>query len=176
MGKKAEGEELVSQLEQLITEKTGAYPQLKDKTAAFFYFTPTDLGKFYVYLPADPRASFLTDLGLEFPKSILDMAKGSKDFSVELSAENADILKDVDVIIAYGDETLTKALQADPLLGTIPAIKNGSIAMLKDNTPIAASSTPSALSIPATLDEYLTLLGEAADKVDRNALSIRNRG
>lgn len=165
MGMQAEGEQLVSNLEQLITEKTSAYPQIKGKTAAFFYFSPSDLGTFYVYLPTDPRAAYLNDLGMEVPASVAKMAEENDSFAVELSAENVDLLQDIDIIIAYGDDTLLKALQADSLVGTIPAVKNGSVALLTDGTPLAASSTPSALSIPAYIDEYLGLIGEAADKV-----------
>ncbi len=166
MGMKAEGEQLVSELEQLITEKTSEYPQIKGKTAAFFYFNPSDLGKFYVYLPTDPRAAYLTDLGMGVPESVTKLAKGAESFAIELSAENVDLLQDIDIIIAYGDDTLLEALQADSLVGTIPAVKRGSVSLITDGTPLAASGTPSALSIPATIDEYLGIIGEAADKVE----------
>lgn len=165
IGMQSEGEQLVAQLEQLIVEKTSAYPQTAGKTAAFFYFNPADLGKFYVYLPADPRAAYLTDLGMAFPGSVLKLAEASGSFALELSAENADVLKDVDMIIAYGDATLLEALQVDALVGMIPAVQRGSVVLIEDGTPLAASATPSALSIPATIDEYLNLIGEAADKV-----------
>lgn len=165
MGMKTEGEQLVTELEELIAEKVSSYPQMEGKTAAFFYFNPSDLGKFYIYLPTDPRAAYLTDLGMEFPESVLALAGDSASFALELSAENADVLKDIDIVIGYGDATLLEALQSDSLLGTIPAIERGSVVMIKDGTPLAASGTPSALSIPATIDEYLKLVGEAADKV-----------
>lgn len=166
MGMKAEGEQLVAQLDELIAEKISEYPQIKGKKAAFLYFNPTDLGKIYIYLPADPRAAYLTDLGMEFPESILNIAESSSNFGIELSAERVDALQDLDIIIAYGDAALLEALKADPLLGTVPAIKRGSVALVTDGTPLAASGTPSALSIPATIDEYLKLIGEAADKAE----------
>ncbi|KPU42454.1 putative siderophore-binding lipoprotein YfiY precursor [Oxobacter pfennigii] len=165
MGMKAEGEKLVSELEQLISQKIAAYPKISGKTAAFFYFNPSDLGKFYVYLPADPRAAYLTDLGLKFPESVLSLANDSESFAVEISAENVDILKDVDIAIAYGNAPLLKSLQSDSLMGTMPAIQRGSVALIQDGTPLAASGTPSALSIPATIDEYLSVIGKAADLV-----------
>lgn len=165
MGMETEGKELVASLETLISDKTAEYPNLKGKTAAFFYFNPSDLGKFYVYLPADPRAAYLTDLGLEFPESVSKLGEENNSFTVELSAENADLLNEIDIMVAYGDENLLKALQADSLLGTVPAIKNGAVALIEDGTPLAASGTPSALSIPATIDDYLKILGETADKV-----------
>jgi iron complex transport system substrate-binding protein len=165
MGMKAEGEQLVSDLEQLIAEKTSEYPQIAGKSAAFFYFYPSDFGKFYVYLPSDPRAAYLEDLGLTVPESVAKLAESSDSFALEISAENIDQISDIDIIIAYGDSSLLAALQADSLVGTNPAVKRGSVVLIEDNTPLAASGTPSALSIPATIDEYLSLIGEAADKV-----------
>lgn len=165
IGKKDEGEKLVSNLEKLIKEKTSDYSNLKGKKVAFCYFNPADLGKFYIYLPADPRAAYLTDLGLEVPESITKLAETSDSFAVEISSENIDKLKDVDVIVAYGNDKLLKQLQSDALLGTVPAVKRGSVALIEDGSTLAASGTPSALSIPATIDEYLKVLNEAADKV-----------
>ena len=165
IGMKEEGEGLVTQLEQLITDKTATYPELSGKTAAFFYFSPNDLGKFWVYLPSDPRAAYLTDLGMAFPQSVLDLTDESSSFALELSAENVDLLTDIDVIVAYGNSELLALLQADPLVGTLPAVQNGSVAIIEDGTPLAASGTPSALSIPATIDEYLSIIAAAAAKV-----------
>lgn len=165
MGMKAEGEALVQSLEAFITEKVSAYPQIEGKKAAFFYFNPADFGKFYVYLPSDPRAAYLTDLGMAFPDSVLALTDDTSSFAIELSAENADLLTDIDIMITYGDETLLAAMQADPLIGTIPAVQRGSVAVIEDGTPLAASGTPSALSIEATIDEYLKIIGEAADQV-----------
>ena len=163
MGKQAEGEKLVEELDALIKEKTANYTDLKGKTAVFCYFNPADLGKFYIYLPTDPRAAYLTDLGLSFPESISKL--GSDSFSIEVSAENIDVLKDADILVAYGNDDLLKALQSDALLGTVPAVKNGAVALIEDGSVLSASCTPSALSIPATIDEYLEILGAAASNV-----------
>lgn len=163
MGKQAEGEKLVQELDALIKEKTANYTDLKGKTAVFCYFNPADLGKFYIYLPTDPRAAYLTDLGLSFPESISKL--GADSFSIEVSAENIDVLKDADILVAYGNDDLLKALQSDALLGTVPAVKNGAVALIEDGSVLSASCTPSALSIPATIDEYLEILGAAASKV-----------
>ena len=46
----------------------------------------------------------------------------------------------------------------------VPAIQRGAVAVIEDGTPLAASGTPSALSIPATIDEYLKIISEAAGK------------
>lgn len=165
MGMQAEGEVLIKDLEALIATKISETPQIAGKSAAYFYFNPADLGNFYVYLPEDPRAAYLLDLGMTVPESVKKMAEETDSFAIALSAENADLLYDIDLIIAYGSPELLSALQADPLLGTIPAIANGAVALIEDGTPLAASATPSALSIPATIDDYLRIIGEAADKI-----------
>jgi len=165
MGKRDEGEKLISDLEKLIEEKTNEKPNIKGKKAVFCYFNPADLGKFYIYLPTDPRAAYLTDLGMELPESVKKLAETSDSFALEISSENIDKLADVDIIITYGTDALLEQLQKDNLLGTVPAVKNGAVAILEDGSALAASSTPSALSIPATIDEYLSIIGKAADKV-----------
>lgn len=163
VGRGPEGEKLVQDLEAFIATSVEGYPQLAGKTAAFFYFNPADLGKFYVYLPSDPRAAFLNDLGFTVPGSVTELSKTATSFAIEVSAENADVLNDIDVMVAYGNQELLALLQADPLLGKVTAIKNGAVALVEDNTPLAAAGTPSALSIPATLPDFLKLLGAAAD-------------
>ncbi len=80
----------------------------------------------YIYMPLDPRAAFLEELGMKVPESITSMA-GDGDFSVDLSAENIDLLNDVDVIVCYGDDSLLGELQANELMSTVPAdCKRGS--------------------------------------------------
>ncbi|WP_099469695.1 iron-siderophore ABC transporter substrate-binding protein [Konateibacter massiliensis] len=165
MGKEAEAKELIAQTDELISTKVSEHSVLEGKTAAFMYFSPSDLGTFYVYLPVDPRAAYLTDLGLAFPESVTALAEGETSFTVTVSAENIDQLTGIDIIVTYGDASVLETLQADSLVGTLPAIANGSVVMIEDTAEISASCTPSILSIPATIDEYLSLLSEAAEKV-----------
>lgn len=165
LGKKAEGEALVADLDKVIEEKTSKYPSIKDKKVAFCYFSPADLGNFYIYTTTDPRADYLIDLGMVEAESVKKIAGDSNSFAIEISAENIDQLTDVDIIVAYGNDELLKQLQADKLLGTLPAIKNGAVALIEDGSALSASATPSALSIPATIEEYLSIIGKAADNV-----------
>jgi iron complex transport system substrate-binding protein len=174
MGMAAEGEQLVKDLEALIAEKAARYPQIAGKTAAFLYLDAADLSTISAYTPADPRTAFLADMGMPLPASIAALVEGSDSFYLTISAENADMLSDIDIIFTYaagnnfterieGNEFLTQ-LQNDPLVGTIPAVRRGSMIFLEEG-PLAASTTPSALSIPWAIDEYLALTAEAADKI-----------
>lgn len=164
LGMKAEGEALVKETENTIKEKVSAYPNIAGKKVVLTYISVDDLSKIWVYTPGDPRAAFLLDLGMVYPESVINAVKDDS-FALELSAENADILNDADLIITYNAEGLLEKLQADPLLGKIPAIQRGSIVMIGDNTPLAASINPNPLSILYTTDEYLDLIGEAVNKI-----------
>lgn len=165
MGMKKEGEQYVADLEALIAETTGKYPQLKGKNGAFLWIEATDLSSFYLYFPIDTRAAYLTDLGISFPKELEKLKTDDGSFAVSISAENIDILNDLDLIVSYGDATLLQTLQADPRFGTVPAIQRGSVVFIDSNTELAGAATPSALSIPAIIDEYVALLAKAADKI-----------
>ncbi len=165
MGMLAEGEALVAQTDALIQSKLDEHPVLEGKTAAFLYVNAADMGTFYIYLPSDPRASYLMDLGLALPDSVSAMAGPADSFSLTVSAENTDKLNDIDIIVAYGDDTLLGAMQADKLMSQIPAVANGAVVLLPDTSPLAAACNPTVLSIQSQLDEYLTQLDKAASNV-----------
>ncbi|MDO4634113.1 MAG: iron-siderophore ABC transporter substrate-binding protein [Eubacteriales bacterium] len=166
MGMKAEGEAKVAEVEALIEEKIAEHPEFAGVKAGFFWINPDDFSTFYAYLTADPRASYLTDLGFELPESIAALAEGNDAFSVTISRENVADFADVDLMVVYGDEALLEALQADELMSEIPAIKDGAVVLLDSTSKLAASTTPTVLSIPATIDEYLTELSAACGKIN----------
>lgn len=166
LGMPEKGEEVIATAEQAIADAVAKHPEIEGKNALFTYFTATDLSSFYAYLRADPRADYLPDLGLGYPESIESLAVDANTFSISVSAENADQLSDIDVIITYGDEALLQQLQDDALLGVIPAIKNGAVVLLDGTTHIAGASTPTCLSIPATVDEYVGMIAEAVAKIE----------
>ncbi|WP_408072467.1 iron-siderophore ABC transporter substrate-binding protein [Butyrivibrio sp. JL13D10] len=165
LGLEAEGRNLVHETEALIADKLSQYPDLKDKKVAFFWLSEDDLGTFYVYTQNDPRAAFLSDLGFVMPDSIKNLITNDQDFSITVSAENADLLTDVDIIITYGTESLVDAMQADGRFSNVPAVKNGAFVLLDSNDVLAAASTPTVLSIPYAIDDYLKALNDAAEKI-----------
>ncbi|UGB30944.1 iron-siderophore ABC transporter substrate-binding protein [Metabacillus sp. B2-18] len=165
MGMEEEGKQLIADTEKLIEEKASEHAEIKGKKAAFVSISAEDLSKFYIYSPGDPRGAFLTELGMEYPESITSQITDPNSFYIEVSAENADMLNDAEILVSYGDENTLAALQADPILGKVPAIERGSVVIIGDNTPLAAAGTPSPLSIEYSIDEYLTLLSEAVSKV-----------
>ncbi|MDQ0185792.1 ABC transporter substrate-binding protein [Cytobacillus sp. FSL R5-0569] len=166
MGMEKEGEQLIKDTEDLVAEKVAEYPELKGKKVVWANFSANDLSQFHLYTPADPRVAFLKEMGLETPESITNLIQDENAFSLSLSAENADVLNDADIIIGYNDESTYDAVKADARLGKIKAIERGSVVFIGNNTPLAASGNPNPLSIEYTIDEYLELIADAVEKVD----------
>ncbi|CAM4408655.1 iron ABC transporter permease [Paenibacillus macerans] len=166
MGMKAEGEQLIKVTEDMVNEKLSQYPQMKGKKVVWVNFSAEDLSQLHIYTPVDSRVAFLYELGMVYPESVTNQITDPTSFSLNLSAENVEALYDADLIVGYGNDELLKTLQADSLLGKIPAIQRGSVAFIDSDTPLVAAGTPNPLSIAYTIDEYLALIGGAIDKIN----------
>ncbi|RRD30134.1 ABC transporter substrate-binding protein [Actinomyces bowdenii] len=164
IGKKAEGEALITELEGLISTEVGKHPQIKSKSAAFFYVDETS-SKLGFYNTVDPRTAFLADLGMELPASVKKASEANPTaFNTDISEELVDQLSDIDVIVMYGTPDRLAELQKDSLKGRIPAIANGAVAFVGDSNAMAASTNPGPLSLPWGIDKYVELIADAADK------------
>jgi iron complex transport system substrate-binding protein len=159
-----EGEQLITDLDAEVAAALAAHPELDGKKLLFSYIDPTDLSQIGFYTSHDTRPGFLAELGLPLPAVVEEESAKTEEFFVTVSSEQADRFADVDVFVTYGeaDGEIIAQLQADPLLSTIPAIANGSIVILQNSTPLAASANPSPLSIGWGIDEYFALLAAAA--------------
>lgn len=160
LGLAAEGEELIDELEAETAAALAAHPELDGKKIMFAYIDPTDLSQVGFYTSHDTRPGFLADLGLPMPTIVADESAKTEEFYVQVSSELADSFADVDVFVTYGepDGAIIGQIQADPLLSKIPAVANGSIAILENSTPLAASANPSPLSIGWGIDDYFDLI------------------
>ncbi|NPC96493.1 iron-siderophore ABC transporter substrate-binding protein [Nocardioides sp. zg-DK7169] len=162
MGLAEEGEELVDDLEGEIADTVAKHEGLAGKGAMFLtHVDTTDLSEVSFYTTHDTRARFFEDLGLATPKSIATASAKTDQFSLTRSAEQVDALDDVELIVTYGDESLVKALESDPLLSKMPAVENGAIVLLPNN-PLGTAANPTPLSISYVLDDYVTMLAEAS--------------
>ena len=157
LGLADEGQKLIDDLQKQTDAALDNHPKLKDAKLLFTYIDPSDFSQVGFYTPIDTRPGFLLDQGLPEPDVLKDY-DDTTEFYVTVSAEEVDKFDDVDVFITYGDDSMIKDLQADPLLGKIPAIAEGHIAVLPDATPMANSANPSPLSIPWGIDDYFAIL------------------
>src|SRR5690606_26803973 len=125
-----------------IATAVEARPELEGTTAMFTSVDPNDLSTIGFYTTLDPRAAFLTELGMEQPSAVEEGSDGTDQFWLTRSAEEADAFDDLDVLITYGDAegAIVDQLQGDKLMAQIPAIADGAVAVLVNDTPLAASA------------------------------------
>jgi iron complex transport system substrate-binding protein len=163
IGLGAEGDALIDTLHGEVGDALGEVPQLKDAKVLFSYIDPADFSKIGFYTDHDTRPGFLQSLGMPEPRVVKEESAKTDEFYVTVSSEQADRFDDVDLFVTYGDDaaTMIAKLRADPLLSTIPAIKAGHIAVLRNDTPLAASANPSPLSIGWGIHDYFRLLADA---------------
>ena len=160
IGLEKEGKALIEQLRSEAETALDAHSELKDKKVLFAWFEESDLSQVGYYTPTDPRDGYLRDLGLPMPQIIADN-KDSSEFYLMLSAEEADKLDDVDLIVTYGDDSTLASLQADPLLSKVPAIAEGHVAVLDRTAPLAAAANASPLSVSWGISDYFDLMSSA---------------
>lgn len=164
LGVSEQGEALVSEMEQKMSDIIAAHPEFAGKAFVWISFKETDLSSLHAYSPIDTRCAFLSEFGFEYPESVSQyMVDGQ--YSLSLSAENADLLYDADFIIGYSTAEAYAAAQADPVLGEIPALKNNAIVGIDNGTPLAASLTITPLSFFGCIDDYVEKLAAAVANV-----------
>jgi iron complex transport system substrate-binding protein len=165
MGLAEEGEQLVADLDAQVDAAYAEHPELDGKTIMFSYIDPTDLSQVGFYTTHDTRPGFLAEVGMAMPAVVAKASAETDEFYVTRSVEDLGAFDDVDIFVTYGDAegTLLDKVTTDPVLSQIPAIERGSVAVLEESTPLAASANPSPLSIGWGIDEYFDLLAEAAE-------------
>lgn len=164
LGKKDEGDKLVTDTKKKISDAVAKHSELKGKTASWIYFTPTNLNTVGIYTPLDARPRTLSEFGMKDGAGVAKLTKGSDKFFVDLSAEKAAQI-DSDVVVFDSLQGADgKKVKSNALLGKIKALKNDSYYELKDQKLSAAMSIPTPLSIPVALEGFLPKLAEVAKK------------
>jgi len=167
LGLEDEADDLIAETESVIEDAITANPELEGKSFAYIYLDPSDTSAAAVYLPGDTRIEFVKELGLVASDGVTELAEQNEgQFYASLTSENLDMLADADIIVNYGSADTLAAMQADPLIGSLPAVQRGSVVIIDNADPLAAAfTTPTVLSIPWGIDEYMSLLSDAASKV-----------
>lgn len=162
IGRPDQAQESIEQTEAAFEETVAEHPELEGTSFAWGWFTPTDLSTIGLYTVHDLRPQFLTELGMVNAPVVEELSEGNGTFSANLSAEQADTL-DADVFIFYADGELGgKDVLSDPLLAQIPAMESGAYVASTDQQAALGMSSPTPLSIPFALENFVPEVAEAA--------------
>lgn len=159
MGKAAEADALVGELEQFIVDETARYPQLAGAT---FATIAEWNGQINVYGNLDSRVKFLVDAGLVSAPSVSELANG-QDLYFMLSFENLDQLT-ADVLVSYFETPETDAAFFDnSVVALAPQVATGAVARVVGAELINSISPPSALSLKWGYPKYIKLIADAVE-------------
>ncbi|WP_029069094.1 ABC transporter substrate-binding protein [Jonesia quinghaiensis] len=158
LGKTAEAEQVLTDIDETIAAKATEHPEFDGLSIAQVWDVA---GTLYVYLPADPRVEFSEDLGFVSAESVNELDTGESTFFFTLSNELLDQLE-ADVLLVYGDtqENVDAFLDSDAAK-LLPQKDGGMIAEVIGAAEVASVSPPTALSLTWGIDSYVTQLSEA---------------
>jgi len=157
MGKKAEAEALVSDLEQFIIDETAKYPEVQ---GASFATVAEYNGEVAVYANLDSRVKFLVDAGMVSAPSVTELAQGES-FFFSLSFESFEQLT-ADALISYFETPEDDAaFFGNPVIALHPQVQDGAVAHVIGAELINAISPPSALSLKWGYPQYIKLIADA---------------
>lgn len=166
LGKTEEAKKLVAETEQTIDAKASEYPQLAGKSFIYGNLEPAKGDGVNVYTMNDNRPKFLTSIGMKQADVVTNATSDSGEFFIPWSAEKANELES-DIFVTWVPDAKTKQqVIEDPLLSQIPAVENDALVADSDNTLTLSISAASPLSLPWALDQFLPMLGEAADAAE----------
>ncbi|WAP52276.1 ABC transporter substrate-binding protein [Arthrobacter sp. ATA002] len=162
LGLSGKADELIAETEQSIRDTAAEYPELEGKTFIYGNLAPANTS---IYTGLDNRPKFLTELGMVQAPVVEENAPGGE-FFYPWADENANQLES-DIFVTWVlDDAAAAALTTDPLLGQIPAVKNGGLVADSNAERVFAVSAISVLSIPYALDNVVPMIAEAAAAVD----------
>jgi iron complex transport system substrate-binding protein len=163
LGRSAEADELLADIEAQISEQVDAHPELQGKTVAMVWNTPD---AFYVYKPADARVEFAQGLGMQNAPSVAALESGEETFYYTLSTERlSELTSDVLVSFADTDEASKAFLDSAPAK-LMEQVQQGRVAEVVGAELVAAVSPPTALSLTWGLEDYVEVLSRAAKAAD----------
>jgi iron complex transport system substrate-binding protein len=157
VGKPAEAEAMVKDVEAYFAEVRAAHPEFAGASAV----VATPYEGIWVYGPEDVRGRLLTTLGFTLPEGLAAIT--GAEFGGNLSMERADML-DVDVII-WLDADEAQGPLGGPVYSSLDVHTQGREIFLDsyDDPLGAATSFVSVLSLPYLLDGLVPQLAAAVD-------------
>lgn len=160
MGKSDETAELIDGIKTQFAETTAKHPEFADVTFSYIYNTgPGSLG---VFLAEEQRVAMVRALGLQVDPVVNTLEETEGTDSAVIGLENADLLKDSDLLFTFYSDAENRAeIESQDLYKNIPAVARGSIVAPSDQPFVTGSSIINPLTVPWALERYVPLINTA---------------
>ena len=153
-GRNELADEVEADTQKLYEDVQKDTPEIQGKTFIWAALSTADLSQIPFYTTEDARPDFLSDLGMKNAPVVEENTKKGE-FFAQVSAEKASELES-DFLFTYAVEDADAETYAkDKLIGQIPAIKDGHMWASTDNVASLAAGTPTPLSVPYAIDEFV---------------------
>jgi iron complex transport system substrate-binding protein len=154
VGKRDQAQTVIEEVETLFADARTSNPNFEGKNIAVAYYYDEKYG---IYTAQDSRARFFTDLGFVIPGELVELAGES--FYADISTERLDLLEQDTIAIVNLQfiEGGREALEAQPLFGSLNAVKEGRVVYLDEEAENALGFS-SPLSLPFALEAALPQL------------------
>lgn len=167
LGKDAEAEALVKDLEGKIADAAAKHTALKDATFIYGTVDPSAADQISLYTLADNRPRFLESLGMKQAPVVTENSPADQAFFFTWSPERADELES-DVLVSWAlDDSAAEKIAADPLLSRIPAVAKDALVLQTDQQQVLSVSAISPLSIPYALEHLVPPIADAAARAKK---------
>lgn len=161
LDKEEEAQELLDQADAAVAAAAAAHPEFEGVVFSYGWFLAEGETSLGLYLPRDPRVPLLEQLGFTYSPDIAALEETTKEFYANVSLEE---LGDIDsqFHIGWGNtpEDVTHTV-SDPLVSRWAPIANDSYYFFDDQRLAWATTAPSVLSIPSTIDDLADALSGA---------------
>ncbi|HET8960885.1 iron-siderophore ABC transporter substrate-binding protein [Nocardioides sp.] len=160
LGRSELADEIEGETQASIDAAAEEHPEIQGKTFIYAALSTTDTSKVDYYTPEDLRPQLLTEIGMK-NAPVIEKLSEKGEFYGTVSAERAAELES-DVFITYAEKKSDlEAYTEDPLLGQIPAIESGHVLASTNKADGLGFSSPSPLSIPWAMDNFVPQIAEA---------------
>nr|WP_218680624.1 iron-siderophore ABC transporter substrate-binding protein [Rhodococcus qingshengii] len=156
VGREADGEKLVADIDRQFADARSAHPEFADQTAVIISVDATP--EFYAFSSEDARGRVLGSLGFKPARAVEALMNG--EFYAPISTERLDLL-DVDRLVVIGNPDAAQAVRNNPGFQQLDVVKDNRVVYVNDDQAPqvgAALTASSALSLPWATSQLLAEL------------------
>jgi len=152
LGQREEAQALVDETDAYLEALAAEHPEFAGKTFTIGWGDPAN-GVIGVYVGSDPRVQMIEDLGLVLSDGA--RALEGEGFYIDVSFEEIGTL-DADVLITWqSDQAELDTLMANDVFARFGPVANGRFIAMLDRSFVMATSAPSVLSIPWSMERLV---------------------